>query len=713
MKKLILALFAAVVAIPASSTAWDAVTVPSTRRVMPAATLAFTTYDKAVMEGARNEWEAFQIIVRSAKPVSGINVVLSDLTDDSGNTIPASAAKLYREWFFNVVNPSGAGVQVTNHERQPGLYAEPLIPFVDPYSNEVRQVGAPFDLTAEDPGLAVVYIDIHIPADAVPSIYRGTATVTATDQVALTIPVELTAWELDMPSEKTVGTSFRMSEDNVRLYHGGTDPEQTSEKYAEIVRNYYIAGHENRIDPTGFTGPVTFNFGEDGHLLDVDWTSYDAFMTPYVDGSYFPDGIGVTRFDVGLFRPGRSRTMTDEQYKEASAALATHLDEKGWWHKAWVYSTDEPWMNGGEEEWNEVIRDATLLREGSSLWDGHVLVTGPKYEPAGDVIGIWCPVQPMFEKWFWTDNDYAGRGDYDAHIAGGGELWFYNCNGNFPPYPGYDIDTAIGYEPRILKWASYFEGATGYLYWRQLYWGHFDPWVEWQNVEGFGNIFARNGDGLLMYPGDHDGTYPDPKTPAWLSIDGPIVGFRLKQIRDGFEDWEMFVLAEKAGIGDWVHNEISKIYDRFGALYVEDCTVENYYCPDREPWTLDENQLLEVRRRIAAKLMFTMYPDKYPDPDAPIVSEDEGAPVEQAEITDDVMGDTSGDTTATDTKVTDTNTAMDADTGADVNGDTQPDISSNGCSTASTPTSVFAAVILFVLAFTAFRLRRLSSKIDS
>jgi len=64
----------------------------------------------------------------------------------------------------------------------------------------------------------------------------------------------------------------------------------------------------------------------------------------------------------------------------------------------WTYSTDEPWLNGGAETWARVIREAGLLHEASDLWEGHVLVTGPMYAGAEEVVDIWCPVNPMYDK---------------------------------------------------------------------------------------------------------------------------------------------------------------------------------------------------------------------------------------------------------------------------------------------------------------------------
>jgi MYXO-CTERM domain-containing protein len=64
---------------------------------------------------------------------------------------------------------------------------------------------------------------------------------------------------------------------------------------------------------------------------------------------------------------------------------------------------------------------------------------------------------------------------------------------------------------------------------------------------------------------------------------------------------------------------VRRAYRRFGNLFMEDCARADlgYYCPDDQPWTLDEDVLLDARRRVASKLLFLTHPDRYPDPEAP------------------------------------------------------------------------------------------------
>lgn len=680
------------------------------------------------IEGMRGEWVSFQILVQTDDEITGLDMIPGPLTLEDGDSpaqIPEGAFNLYREWFLDIVEPSGDGWSVPNHERKAGLYPDPLIPFKDPFKPGDVPVAAPFDLGGVAPGYAVVWVDLQIPADAVPGEYIGHIKIQSNEVPVLGMfTVNLTVWELDMPKTRNVGTSFGICEGCIRRYHGGRQ-ESTGPEYDEIVRNYYKVLHDHRMDVTTTRGPVQFQFGEDGNLLPVDWTAYDEFMQPRIDGTYFDDTVGIARFDAGMFAPGHGTGgWTDEQYKQAARAYVEHLDEKGWLDRMWTYSTDEPWLNGGEETWNRVIREAGLLHEASPLWDGHVLVTGPMYPGAEEVVDIWCPVNPMYDKWFWFDMDYAGRGDYDEHIQNNGELWFYNCNGNFPPYPGYDIDTAIGYEPRILKWGSWYEKAIGFLHWSLNIWYYVEPWIQWQSRDVFGAMFARNGDGMLMYPGNDDGIHFDLEgnplftgIPAGLHIDGPVMSFRVKQIRNGLQDWELFIMAERAGLGDWTRTVMRKAYRRFGDFFVMDCTQEYHYCPQKgEPWTLDYQKMQMVRELIIKKLLFTLYPDRYTDPEAEEVPDVvETADVADTSddmpdsIADDVMQpepreDVFADTLAPDI-VVDSNVGSDVATDTVTHGDTEKS-AGGGCSTDGGLAPPYSLMILIGLTCLAIIRRR-------
>jgi len=130
---------------PLAAQAFEVGVAPSTRKILPGT--AMPTDKAAAFEAAQDEWEGFQIVVRHTEALRGIYVDVTDLTGPDGAVIPKSAARLYREYYVNVTHASIGGV--TLHERKLGLYPDPLIPFVDPYTPG-RQVGAPFDIAQDE-----------------------------------------------------------------------------------------------------------------------------------------------------------------------------------------------------------------------------------------------------------------------------------------------------------------------------------------------------------------------------------------------------------------------------------------------------------------------------------------------------------------------------------------------------------------------------------
>lgn len=78
---------------------------------------------------------------------------------------------------------------------------------------------------------------------------------------------------------------------------------------------------------------------------------------------------------------------------------------------------------------------------------------------------------------------------------------------------------------------------------------------------------------MLFYPGTEAG------------IDGPIASVRLKNLRDGMEDYEYFVLLEHRGGGDIVKEILMEAVPTWGS------------------WDQDTNCLLERRRVIAREIL--------------------------------------------------------------------------------------------------------------
>jgi hypothetical protein len=154
--------------------------------------------------------------------------------------------------------------------------------------------------------------------------------------------------------------------------------------------------------------------------------------------------------------------------------------------------------------------------------------------------------------------------------AKGNEVWSYNAL----VQDGYSPKWLIDYDPidyRIQAgFLSQSQGLTGVLYWRVDQWSP-DPW---NNVNNAGQFGSGNypGEGLLVYPGQDVG------------LSGVVPSMRLKQLRDGIEDYEYVAILKSLGRGDWALGLAGSV------------------APDWKNWTRDANALEAVRRQLGGQI---------------------------------------------------------------------------------------------------------------
>ncbi len=570
--------------------------------------------------GVRNEWTAFQVVVSAdGAPLTNVDATMSDLAGPAGAVIPGTSVERFREYFVDLTSHQSYCDVIFNPDcadhpeyiRQPGWYPDPLIPFRDPYSDAHGPVGAPFDVAVGTP--QVIFADLQVPTGIPAGAYTGAFTVTGAAGTLATLPVSLVVYDVDLPSKRSISTAFNFSVSELPNFHGGPDGGDAATR-DRVFRNYDLEIHKHRIDFSR-TGPrIDFQFGADGHLVPPDYTAYDAYWRPRVDGSWYSDGAGVRRWDLGMLKPGSGLSgWTDAQLAEVAQDLGGHLKDTGFLDHVYMYGSDEPWLpnHRADGSYAAIVADVARLHAATDLFNGKVMTTSPWVQEMDAAVDIWCPDTAMYGASFWPAGTWPEADKYRELRAAGREVWFYVCNQNYPPLLGYDVDSPVGYEPRLVKWGAWHEGATGFLYWRMTYWMEPDPWDVLADVPGFGATLARNGDGILVYPGDHDGTLGQDPPPPWAPMDGPLPSLRLKQIRDGLEDWELFRMATDLGGEAFTRKQVERAYRNFGDPLDDD------FDPANRPWTLDDAVLLDARQQIALKVQYLLHPGLYADPEAP------------------------------------------------------------------------------------------------
>jgi hypothetical protein len=530
---------------------------------------------RAVIKAARNEVESFQVVVHAGdKSIVVTNAEISDLTG-SGGTIKKENIAFFREEYTRVrLSSPRAAIP-------PGLYADPLVPFIDPgtgkpieprsqsretpdspvITNGFEMYACPFEVwTGENQPL---WIDVSVPADASPGEYTGTLTVTvfegtrgeipkndgvmfpgAADQPDSTqgkhfeVDVVLTVWDFALPD----GPTHRNNFGEVDRAANAFGLERNSPEFREIELNYCRMMAGNRINP-----PVPSwllpDVRPDGSL-NIAAQRTDELKTFIHDFHVTDFPVPPAPFDNVLTS---NRPKAVRYYKE----LYQYLKNNGLDTRAYLYMLDEP---NDKAAYERVLALGEIVHEGAPALKRLVVeqpyTQNPSWPDIDPAVDIWCPL------FSFIDPDKV-----DAKIAGGDEVWSYTALAQRAPNYSSKYNDVKDYDPpywaidqpltayRIPTWINFQYDITGYLYWSTVYSdrsvsGVMDPW--------FLPIYAASGkhfsgEGYLIYPGKPCG------------IQGPVASIRLKNVRDGMEDYEYFAILEKLSDRETARKLVSTI----------------------------------------------------------------------------------------------------------------------------------------------------------
>ena len=534
----------------------EVVVVPATVRVRADDTVSGEAV--ARVAAARNEVESFQLaIAASGGTLHDVNVAVEPGDGRGWLT-------LYR------VVPVPVRHSAPRATEPPGMIPDALVPFVDPYTGEaVREArwrdervrgamfgGTPFDVWEHQRD--VVWVDVVIPADAPAGMMSTSLTVTAEDAAPLTVPVEVTVWDFALPLGPTHENHFG-GVSGVARYLG---LEADSEAFQAIEERYCAMLAENRINP-----PIPHRLvpkpGDDGTIAVDDAT--DQALSAFIE-KYHVTNVDIPRAPFGDIL-GANRDKAKGFYR----SWYEYVTKKGWADRSYLYMLDEP---NTPEQYDEVRALGALVHEAAPelrcLVVEQTYTQDPAWGTLDDAIDIWCPL------FGFVDEQTIARVK-----AEGDDVWSYSAlvqsappyhpeyetvKGDNPPY--WQIDFPVT-AYRVAPWLNRRYGITGLLYWSVVYWGSPDrnPWQD----PGF--RIRWNGDGALLYPGSDAG------------IDGPIASIRLKNLRDGMEDYEYFVLLEQRGGADLVEATVREAVPTWGT------------------WKQGADVLPALRRRLAAAIL--------------------------------------------------------------------------------------------------------------
>ena len=278
---------------------------------------------------------------------------------------------------------------------------------------------------------------------------------------------------------------------------------------------------------------------------------YDFLLDYGINAYELPYDILDPRADAYMSDP-RVRSFRVDKYTPLTDAELTAYYNKlktnpVWLEKAFFYPYDEPTTIAK-------LSDAKALCDHLRELCPGIDIVVPffnnfEYSANTDVLdllagctNIWCPKASCWDTAYIADP--LNRGSVEYRLSGQ-NLWWYVCWEPGSLYCNLYVNER-GVNHRELFWQQYLCGVEGFLYWQSNTWAQVDnPWTNMATVPEL-NSFVY-GDGSLLYPGSKVGR------------DSPCASLRLESIRNGFEDYDMLLLAEQHFGKEWVLSKINQV----------------------------------------------------------------------------------------------------------------------------------------------------------
>lgn len=348
-----------------------------------------------LLKCARNEREAAQLVLRSARPLDGFRIECGDLTGPSGVQIPSRHVEVLQVKYLEITQP-------TDRASTPGLWPDPLLPIRDRLNLQANFNHA-------------FWLRVRVPTNTPAGTYRGWVALQAKD-LETRVPIELTVYDFALPERMTCTTAFGFSPGNVFRYHGL----KTEEQKRLVLEKYWAnlaAHHVSPYDPA----PLD--------LIKVQWpdirppqTSWDHWTGLRVVSNEVHSGQGAL-------------LLYDDKFNEnvtASYEPLIKIPPKGLRVKCWYrtavpghrfivtlnhFDAQKQWMSGrnnditlrGSGGWQNIDELLTSFPPGAEYVRFHARAT--VWTERGEEIGL-----------VWFDDISITDADTGAELVQGGDF---------------------------------------------------------------------------------------------------------------------------------------------------------------------------------------------------------------------------------------------------------------------------------------------------
>lgn len=397
------------------------------------------------VHAARNEYEAFQLVVAPTNDVKCARLAFSDLKGPG-----VIAAKNIRYNPVGYVNCREFSGPYYSFWARVGWNPDPLL--------LTETVAVPKNKNT------VFWITVYVPDDTPAGDYEGNITLHLDEQSPVVTPLRLHVYDFTIPRTPTL-----------QIYAHYCSSGNLSQE--ELLQN--LLEHRVRwINFPGSSSPsLVKRWGSDGKpRLDFDAANFEKtaqWLVRHPDVNFTLDDykIGGNSIDIGGLND-KFLTPYYDNFRQGVACLkAKGIAEE----RLFLYPWDEPFDDLPVLQWL-----ATLYDKIQPLSPNAKIMLTHEPNPAEGLYGrvdIWAPNI----NWYHHSERWCKE-----RQAKGEHIWTYNnCI--------YMVDTPA-INARIIGWLMWKHQIDGYLIYLINSWGR-NPWIF---TDGAG--YGRNGDGLLIYP---------------------------------------------------------------------------------------------------------------------------------------------------------------------------------------------------------------------
>lgn len=452
---------------------------------------------------ARGENAVFQFVVQSDEPAYGLSAEIRGL----------ELGKKDVGWIHDVIS--------FNHPKSPdamipedNLYPDPII---DDMEEDIEEAS----------GHKTLWVDINVPRDVKPGLYRGKLAVTASSSEGKRSKASkeffIKVYDVTLPEKMSLKVELHPG--GLAEMNGGVEPEVYSDRWRELFGQVagMAAEYEQNCWLVSRPGIV---LNADGSDFDLDFTAFDEFLSFLQEKGnmqYFSTAhLGHRRqgewegpfvFDAVLVEGKELKTVEldyddprlEKFLRRYIGLYAKHLEENGWIDKCYFHIADEPLELGtvNQKSWSHV---AAIVKD----VDPRIRTFDACFEiiPSQDVSVVLL----------------AGDIGELPPVPDGCERWMYTCCNPQGAFANRFVAQPL-LKTRILHWINYRYNAVGYLHWGLTRWNYCKDPLHCVSSDEF---TWPGGDSHILFPGDGR-VYP---------------GIRACAMRDGIRDYELLKMVE-------------------------------------------------------------------------------------------------------------------------------------------------------------------------